>query len=659
MNIIFSNPAFLYFIPLITVPFILHLISRDLPSKLFFPAIRFIKVGKIPVNEKRKLRDILLMLARVLIILAIILICSDPSFKKETANINKRAVVIFDTSIAAFHKSYMNKINEKLSEIEINQNQSVLFIESSNHIKSDKTNADINLNSFYNTLQPSQESPNHYDAFVKASEFLNDQKGTIYIVSNFDIHGFEQINKQLFHPETKITFIEIPLSAQNKTLVSALATTSQKNKNNSTRISIKINNNNHSEEKTTVKIFSTKLLDEKEVSLKIGETDVVIFDLEIEAGTPLMVTIPNDDFSPDNNYFLRSPNLATIDILLISDPNSPIESLFFSEALNVSSQNQSQNMNIMNETPKKLFLSNYESLDFIIISGCAYQLNDRQLTNIFKRYKAGAHLILTPGKLFRKNLSKLNEYGLIAQTPIKKIGGEYDITPYFITNIKIDSSWLKIFKKTSNDFLSIPIKQYIKLRSSQSSEVLLEVENHDPFLVINRQNSGISFLFSINLIPAWSDLPITPIFLPLLHQIITVTYSDTHKSQIKAMTPGSSYKLVENEELLVYQGLESSKITSSKDPFIKLTTPGCYYNLSSTLNVNSSRDHSNPDILSKFEFISQVKHNKIKKTIQNSDSIDNKMWANLCYLLLLLFAIETILHGLKPKLNMHTNLEEN
>src|SRR5690606_17873262 len=68
----FANPAFLWGLLGLTAPILIHLINRDLSRPLFFPSVRFIMRGKMPVDRKRRLRDLLLLALRLLLFAAII-----------------------------------------------------------------------------------------------------------------------------------------------------------------------------------------------------------------------------------------------------------------------------------------------------------------------------------------------------------------------------------------------------------------------------------------------------------------------------------------------------------------------------------------------------------------------------------------------------------
>src|SRR5256885_12389675 len=61
----FLSPLYLAGAALIALPIVLHLLRRDVAPRLPFTAVRLLRVSPIERSRRRRLRDILLLLARV------------------------------------------------------------------------------------------------------------------------------------------------------------------------------------------------------------------------------------------------------------------------------------------------------------------------------------------------------------------------------------------------------------------------------------------------------------------------------------------------------------------------------------------------------------------------------------------------------------------
>ena len=69
---------FLFALAGLAVPVILHLINREMVVDLKFPSVRFIDKTQLPRREKRRLRDLLLLLLRMALFAAVVLAFAQP-----------------------------------------------------------------------------------------------------------------------------------------------------------------------------------------------------------------------------------------------------------------------------------------------------------------------------------------------------------------------------------------------------------------------------------------------------------------------------------------------------------------------------------------------------------------------------------------------------
>ncbi|MBU0711471.1 BatA domain-containing protein [bacterium] len=74
----FINSFFLYLLPLVAVPIVIHLIGRQRYYKQEFSTLRFLKQLEIELVRKLKIRQILLLVLRILLILLLILVFARP-----------------------------------------------------------------------------------------------------------------------------------------------------------------------------------------------------------------------------------------------------------------------------------------------------------------------------------------------------------------------------------------------------------------------------------------------------------------------------------------------------------------------------------------------------------------------------------------------------
>jgi hypothetical protein len=100
----FVFPVALGGLALVSVPILVHLIMRQKPKHLLFPAFRFLLQRHRTHLRKLRLRHLLLLAMRILLVALIILALTRPKFFNERLNLSTErpvaAVLLFDTSLS-------------------------------------------------------------------------------------------------------------------------------------------------------------------------------------------------------------------------------------------------------------------------------------------------------------------------------------------------------------------------------------------------------------------------------------------------------------------------------------------------------------------------------------------------------------------------------
>jgi hypothetical protein len=101
---IFVHPLLLAGLALVGIPILLHLIMRQQPKHLLFPAMRFLLQQHRINQRKLRLRHLLLLALRILVLAAFCLALARPKVFSERLNLTAdrpvAAVLIFDTSVS-------------------------------------------------------------------------------------------------------------------------------------------------------------------------------------------------------------------------------------------------------------------------------------------------------------------------------------------------------------------------------------------------------------------------------------------------------------------------------------------------------------------------------------------------------------------------------
>jgi hypothetical protein len=88
-----------------------------------------------------------------------------------------------------------------------------------------------------------------------------------------------------------------------------------------------------------------------------------------------------------------------------------------------------------------------------------------------------------------------------------------------ITEVKFDHPIFEVFQE-SGRLAAANVIGYFRSEPKANTTVLARFEDGSPALVEGRTGKGRVLLFTSSLGPSWNDLPLTPLYLPFIHQMV-------------------------------------------------------------------------------------------------------------------------------------------
>jgi hypothetical protein len=88
-----------------------------------------------------------------------------------------------------------------------------------------------------------------------------------------------------------------------------------------------------------------------------------------------------------------------------------------------------------------------------------------------------------------------------------------------ITEVKFDHPIFEVFQE-SGRLAAANVIGYFRSEPRANAAVLARFEDGSPALVEGRTGKGCVLLFTSSLGPSWNDLPLTPLYLPFIHQMV-------------------------------------------------------------------------------------------------------------------------------------------
>ncbi len=622
----FLNTPFLIFLSSLALPIIIYLITKKKPQQIIFSSIRFIKESVQQRKKRINLKNLLLLLIRLLILLFVILGLSRPVIKTKkgffSSNHPKTAIaVIIDNSYSMDYlidtQTELDKAKEITKEINgiINPDDIIVLITRDD--KWNKIYASLNYGKFskdiLNKINITPKAISIKSAIalankaLKSSQIINKE---IYIITDFQKEDYPKKN------EIPITIIKTSDFKYKKNLAItktfiAPNFTGDKSKR---RISFTIKNfSEYKQSDIICRLFlDGKTIAEKLLSLAPFQEKSSYFDvtMENEGWHFGYVKVKNERLEYDNKnyfsfYYKENPSVAIIS----KEDTFPLSLISILEIY-------SNDIRILDND--KINYKIFEDFDNIIV----YKpFLDEKLVNILKSGKKNKLLFIADID-DDKNLKALYNdlFGVKIDDFVK---GKQD---YNIDTINRFDRITRMFSKTKN----ISINGFYKLKSNLSA-ILLAASNN-PIAVKNSVGS-ILWLFSLDIDNPFMVSSMFPAFAYNCF-IETSSFNDEYKN----LTVGDKINVKDKKIIL-----PSGKLISVENNVYITDFPGIYeyQNKKTAVNLNyKESDYKQNKILSAKNILVTYQHWK-NYIFRNGYGKD--IWKYFFLIALILFILEMII----------------
>jgi aerotolerance regulator-like protein/VWA domain-containing protein len=189
----FLSPLYLVGAALIALPIVLHLLRRDVAPPLPFTAVRLLRVSPIERSRRRRLRDVLLLLARVAALLLLAGSFARP-YRAGASSSTRTTVVAVDRSLSMSAPGVMEKARalarRAVNEAGADPVAVIAFDQHADVVAPAGSAADARL--AIDEIQPSFGATRYASAFDKAADLLPDRApGRLIVVGDLQRSGFD------------------------------------------------------------------------------------------------------------------------------------------------------------------------------------------------------------------------------------------------------------------------------------------------------------------------------------------------------------------------------------------------------------------------------------------------------------------------------------
>ncbi len=526
----FLNPIFLLGAIAAAVPVLVHLVRRTRAPRVPFPSLMFLRKIEQKTIRRRKLRNLLLLLVRCAALLLLALAFARPYFTGSTpvsaSADHTSSVILVDGSYSMRYgdvfsrakQAARNMINdaaadEQLAVVLFSRSYQVLMT-----LKSDRAEA----NAAVNQMQPGLDSTDYLQAIQAADAILKEAgrgQHRIYLISDFQDAGWNRSAPQVkLSPDVKLFPIDVSdAKAANLAVSGVSADAVVYAQKYAGKVVARVSN------------FGAEDLDNAAIELKLNDLPVERRPLKLAAGETqnvefsgfnvpegsnrATVEINGDSFPLDNKYFftIRRDNQTRV-LAIDTAVRGRSESFFLEQSL-AAGENNKHALKV--KTAGSINPTELDPYRVVIVND-ASGMSQGLAAGLKNFVERGGGLIIAAGK--HTDAGDFNR--LLGATAPAQLGEAVQSRGYaLMSQVKMDHPIFSAFAR-SGRLTSTRVYGYHRATPKEGALTLAALDDGSPIVIEGSAGRGKVLLLTTTLDTAWNDLPLTPLFLPLVRQML-------------------------------------------------------------------------------------------------------------------------------------------
>ncbi|MFA8300555.1 MAG: BatA domain-containing protein [Hyphomicrobiales bacterium] len=529
----FNNPGFLWGLFAIAIPVIFHLFNLRPYKKVYFSNTRFLFDLKKEQKKYSRIRNLLLLVVRMLIIFSIIMAFAQPYFPENGKRTYKTSLVsIYIDNSFSMESSYgVGTCFEKAKQLAYETMKTYSDADRFNIITNDflsehqrwynkeellKYLENISLSPSFKNLK--QVSSRQSDLF----HIDNESKHIAIWISDFQNSAFES-NELSFDDNVELLLMPVQSEEVDNISVDSIWLNSPViHKNSNIQAKVKLTNHSNKDQvKIPVNLKVDNLLKSiVTVDLKSKSSEIVDLNFNLNRDGNISGDVFIDDFPvnfDDHLYFtFKTKDLSKV-LELYEGASSPfIKAIFENDSSIVFKSLRYDKVNY----------SDLNRYDFIILNGLN-SVSDGMISVIDTLLNTSKTVCLIPSAT--KGIEELSQVkGVVGLN--KVVESKLNVNGVNRNSVLFEDVFEKMPKNINVPFVS----KYYNVQSNElkSSEVILSFENGTPFLWLNKSRKGNLFQLSTPLNEEWTSFVKHSLFVPVFYRMAFLNEADNPLSLV-------------------------------------------------------------------------------------------------------------------------------
>ena len=570
----FLNPAMLLGLAAIAAPILLHLLNRQRYRVVPWGAMMFLRQSLAKATRRLRFQHWLLMLVRIFILALLALALARPlvktAFTAYLGHARTDLVMVLDNSFSTAYadgetSDFENIRRTALSLIDtLRQGDTVSVIvagDLARPLTSDPSFELQRTKQMIAAIQPQPRPANLLRAAEEAATWLpklRNPNHEIYFITDGASHGWstdraadwERVAAAFAKSQPKPTVRVLAVAAAERPNLAVVDLNAQPRiiaASSTARITGRIANYGPAARDISATLSVDGIQKAaKDAHIEAGDTAAVAFNIQFPEPGPHRVAldIGADALPLDNRRYLALDAVETLPVLIADGSPSPNAfrsgSGFLAAALQPGDESVVRPVVVDAHALPSADLSRYRVL---VLANVARV--DRALAVKLEQFVASGHgLLVAPGNLaepgdYNDALFQEGRYLLPA-----KLVSVMRAQPNAPNRIAANATW----RAELTELTQAQVQSWWRLSPGAGTFTLATLANGDPLLILRRLGDGRVVQTALPLDNSWSDLPIHPVFVPLVHELIYELASPTQASRNLAVGEPSPSRDVKTDE---------------------------------------------------------------------------------------------------------------
>ena len=527
-----------------SLPLIIHLLNRERARRLVFSTIRFIKMSHQANVQRHRLKQLLLLLMRILILALLGLAFARPFFADTPTTTGtvggvRNIVIILDTS---YSMGYLDTFDQaKKTAIELaaalqpSDTSALIFTNNRARVIKPLDAEHQRIQTAVMSAQLTNHTTDYLDAIQSADQMLGEAEigaKQIYFVSDLQRIGWESfVDTDKLSPDVEIAFVDVSAKEPVNLAITGVSVPQ-----------VVLNEQKPAQVVVRVQNFGEQAFEGLPVELFIDDNNVATTTLDIEPNDVMDIlfpvrfrtekvhtgyaALPDDHLAIDDRRYFRLQSLKSIKVHCVNgEPGRrdyESETFFLEAALQPRVQIVPVDLTQSGQLPNAAAISQYD----VVILANVEKLTGAEAQSLRTFVGSGGGLIITAGdrldlEAYRSALGA-GEEPLIPCNFVQPVGDALDHDRFSVlATIDYDHPIFHPFKEPNHgDFGKGRFYRYIQAVPLKGSTVLASFDDGSPALFEKVYGTGRVLCFTSTIDREWTDLPIHGVYLPFLYEAI-------------------------------------------------------------------------------------------------------------------------------------------